>query len=335
MRTTYGSAVFRDHVPTRTATAVQRIVDAGAVIVGKANLHEFAWGVTSKNPFYGTVGNPRRPGHIAGGSSGGSAAALSAGLAALSIGTDTGGSIRIPSFACGTAGFKPSHGLVPIDGCFPLVPVFDHAGPMARTMEECALALEVLADLPRPDPASRACASACSARSRTWVALEGSDALRGGGAAALGARAADLRGRVRVHPPRALRGAARDYSPDLQRKMAPGFELTAVTYRALWDEVDAWRARCARELPYDVLVSPRCHATCRSSRRTRRRSTAPASPRRPAVQLARLAVGDDARRRDVLGPQRRDRARGRARVGADLPPARPTATAAGSSPPSR
>ena len=66
MRTTYGSALFRDHVPTRTASAVQRIVDAGAVIVGKANLHEFAWGVTSKNPFYGTVGNPRRPGHIAG-----------------------------------------------------------------------------------------------------------------------------------------------------------------------------------------------------------------------------------------------------------------------------
>ena len=131
---------------------MQRIVDAGAVIVGKANLHEFAWGVTSKNPFYGTVGNPRRPGHVAGGSSGGSAAALAAGLAALSIGTDTGGSIRIPSFACGTSGFKPSHGLVPIDGCFPLAPCFDHVGPMARTMEECALALEVLADVPRPEP---------------------------------------------------------------------------------------------------------------------------------------------------------------------------------------
>src|SRR4029079_14865405 len=134
MRTTYGSEVFRDHVPTRTATAIQRIVDAGAVIVGKVNLHEFAWGVTSKNPFYGTVGNPRRPGHIAGGSSGGSAAALSAGLATLSIGTDTGGSIRLPPLARGTAALNPRHGRVPIDGCFPLAPVFDHAGPMARTM---------------------------------------------------------------------------------------------------------------------------------------------------------------------------------------------------------
>src|SRR4029077_15884415 len=100
----------------------------------------------------GTVGNPLRPGHVAGGSSGGSAASLAAGLAPLSIGTDTGGSIRSPSAACGTAGFKPSYGLVPLDGCFPLAPCFDHVGPMARTREECALPLEVLADVPRPYP---------------------------------------------------------------------------------------------------------------------------------------------------------------------------------------
>ena len=131
---------------------MQRLVDAGAVIVGKANLHEFAWGVTSKNPFYGTVGNPRRPGHVAGGSSGGSAAALAAGLAAVSLGSETGGSIRIPSAACGTDGFKPSYGRVPLDGCFPLATCFDHIGPMARTMAECALAFEVLTGAPTPAP---------------------------------------------------------------------------------------------------------------------------------------------------------------------------------------
>jgi aspartyl-tRNA(Asn)/glutamyl-tRNA(Gln) amidotransferase subunit A len=257
MRTTYGSAIFRDHVPARTATAVQRIVDAGGVIVGKANLHEFAWGVTSKNPFYGTVGNPRRPGHIAGGSSGGSAAALSAGLAALSIGTDTGGSIRIPSYACGTSGFKPSHGLVPIDGCYPLAPAFDHAGPMARTMEECALALEVLADVPRPEP------RLAGLRIGVLGAIAEPHRLEAAGAhceeAALPPweHALPLFAAQCAYTHRELYPQRRDeYSPDLQRKMAPGFELAAVTYRALWDEVAAWRVRCARELHYDLLVAP-------------------------------------------------------------------------------
>jgi len=257
MRTTYGSALFGDHVPTRTGSAVQRIVDAGGVIVGKANLHEFAWGVTSKNPFYGTVGNPRRPGHIAGGSSGGSAAALAAGLAALSIGTDTGGSIRIPSFACGTAGFKPSHGLVPIDGCFPLAPVFDHAGPMARTMEECALALEVLADVPRPYP------RLAGLRIGVLAPIEDADRLEDSGAECEEAVLPEWEHALPIFNVecafihRDLYAERRDeYSPDLQAKLAPGFELPAVAYRALWAEVDAWRLRCERDLHYDVLVSP-------------------------------------------------------------------------------
>jgi aspartyl-tRNA(Asn)/glutamyl-tRNA(Gln) amidotransferase subunit A len=257
MRTTYGSALFRDHVPTRTASAVQRLVDAGAVVVGKTNLHEFAWGVTSKNPFYGTVGNPRRPGHIAGGSSGGSAAALAAGLAALSIGTDTGGSIRIPAFACGTAGFKPSHGLVPLDGCFPLAPCFDHAGPMARTMEECALALEVLAGVPRPHP------RLAGLRIGVLEPIDDIDRLEDSGAdceeAALPPweHALPIFGAECAFVHRDLYAERRDeYSPDLQRKLASGLELPAVAYRALWAEVEAWRVRCARELHYDVLVSP-------------------------------------------------------------------------------
>jgi aspartyl-tRNA(Asn)/glutamyl-tRNA(Gln) amidotransferase subunit A len=142
--TTYGSIVFADHVPERTAEAVTRLEAAGYANVGKTNLHEFAYGVTSQNPHYGTVPNPAAPGRIAGGSSGGSAAALAAGRADAALGTDSGGSIRIPAACCGLVGLKPTYGLVPLDGCFPLAPTFDHAGPMARTVEQCVRMMEAL-----------------------------------------------------------------------------------------------------------------------------------------------------------------------------------------------
>ena len=118
--------------------------DAGYVNVGKANLHEFAYGVTSENPHYGAVPNPRAPGRTAGGSSGGSAAALAAGLADAALGSDSAGSIRIPAACCGVVGFKPTYGLVPIDGCFPLAPSFDHAGPMACDVGGCVRMMEAL-----------------------------------------------------------------------------------------------------------------------------------------------------------------------------------------------
>ena len=145
LTTTYGSILFADHVPERSAEAVVRLERAGYVNVGKTNLHEFAYGVTSQNPHFGTVPNPLAPGRTAGGSSGGSAAALAAGLADAALGTDSGGSIRIPAACCGIVGFKPSYGLVPLDGCFPLAPTFDHAGPMARTVADCRAMLEALA----------------------------------------------------------------------------------------------------------------------------------------------------------------------------------------------
>jgi aspartyl-tRNA(Asn)/glutamyl-tRNA(Gln) amidotransferase subunit A len=137
VRTTYGSAVFSDHVPTETATWVTQLEDAGWVNAGKTNLHEFAYGVTSQNLHYGVVPNPSFPGRTAGGSSGGTAAAIALGLVDAGLGTDTGGSIRIPAACCGIAGFKPTYGLVPIDGVFPLAPSFDHAGPMARDVAGC------------------------------------------------------------------------------------------------------------------------------------------------------------------------------------------------------
>jgi aspartyl-tRNA(Asn)/glutamyl-tRNA(Gln) amidotransferase subunit A len=145
LTTTYGSAIFREHVPSRTAEAVRRLEETGHALVGKTNLHEFAYGITSENPHFGNVVNPLARDRTPGGSSGGSAAALVAGLCERALGSDSGGSIRIPAACCGIAGFKPTHGLVPMDGVFPLAPTFDHAGPMARSVAECSLMLEVLA----------------------------------------------------------------------------------------------------------------------------------------------------------------------------------------------
>jgi Asp-tRNA(Asn)/Glu-tRNA(Gln) amidotransferase A subunit family amidase len=132
-------------VPRATAAAVVALERAGYAVAGKTNLHEFAYGTTSENPHYGAVPNPAAPGRVAGGSSGGSAAALAAGEADAALGTDSAGSIRIPAACCGVVGHKPTHGLVPLDGCWPLAPSFDCAGPMARTVAECERMLAALA----------------------------------------------------------------------------------------------------------------------------------------------------------------------------------------------
>ena len=144
MTTTYGSILFVDHVPAESAEAVRRLEAAGYANVGKTNLHEFAYGISSQNPHFGTVPNPAAPGRLAGGSSGGNGAALAAGLAEVALGSDSAGSIRIPAAWCGAVGFKPSWGLVPLDGCFPLAPSYDTAGPMARTVEACQEAMRAL-----------------------------------------------------------------------------------------------------------------------------------------------------------------------------------------------
>jgi aspartyl-tRNA(Asn)/glutamyl-tRNA(Gln) amidotransferase subunit A len=145
LTTTYGSAIFAEHVPATSAESVLLLERAGYANVGKTNLHEFAYGITSENPHFGTVPNPVAPGRIAGGSSGGSAAALAAGLVDAALGTDSGGSIRIPSACCGTVGFKPTYDLVTTGGCFPLAPTFDHVGPMARDVVGCVAQLRALA----------------------------------------------------------------------------------------------------------------------------------------------------------------------------------------------
>ena len=152
VRTTYGSGLYADHVPERTAAAAQRLLDAGAVLIGKTNLTEFAWGVLGDNQWYGTCRNPKQPGLTTGGSSSGSAAALAAGLCDLALGTDTGCSIRLPAAACDVVGLKSQWGLISMEGVFPLCPTLDTAGPMARSVADVALAWSVLTDCPVPEP---------------------------------------------------------------------------------------------------------------------------------------------------------------------------------------
>ena len=152
IRTTYGSAIYRDHVPDRDAEVVARLAAAGAVSIAKLATHELAWGTTSDNPHFGTCRNPHDPSRMPGGSSGGSGAAVAAGTVALAPGTDTGGSIRCPASVCGIVGFKPTFGRVSLAGINPLCPSLDHCGPMARSVRDCALALEVMAGPSTRDP---------------------------------------------------------------------------------------------------------------------------------------------------------------------------------------
>jgi aspartyl-tRNA(Asn)/glutamyl-tRNA(Gln) amidotransferase subunit A len=145
LTTTYGSALFADHVPVADAETVRLLLAGGYAVAGKTNLHEFAYGISSQNPHYGTVPNPVAPWRLAGGSSGGSAAAIASGEVELAVGTDSAGSIRIPAAWCGCVGFKPSHGLVSAEGCFPLAPTYDVVGPMASSVEGCERLMRTLA----------------------------------------------------------------------------------------------------------------------------------------------------------------------------------------------
>jgi aspartyl-tRNA(Asn)/glutamyl-tRNA(Gln) amidotransferase subunit A len=150
--TTMGSAFFRDHVPAKDAVVVERLKRAGALIVGKANLHEFAFGGTTQNPHHGLGRNPWNTDAIPGGSSGGSGASVAAGLCDVSLGTDTGGSIRIPAALNGVAGLRPTHGAVPNTGCFPVSDAHDTIGPLARTVSQVADVHEVIAGHDTDDP---------------------------------------------------------------------------------------------------------------------------------------------------------------------------------------
>lgn len=154
IRTTAGSPLFAEFVPEEDAAAVERLAEAGAVLAGKTHLHELAYGITSSNPHFGPVRNPHNLAHVPGGSSGGSAAAVAAGLVPFALGTDTGGSIRIPAAFCGCVGLKPTFGRVSRRGVIPLGFSLDHMGPITRTVRDAALVLQVLAGVDPGDDSS-------------------------------------------------------------------------------------------------------------------------------------------------------------------------------------
>ena len=258
VRTTYGSSIYRDHVPRATAAAVSLLERAGAITIAKTNLHEFAWGVTSQNPHFGFVQNPVRPGLVAGGSSGGNAAALAAGFGALALGTDTGGSVRIPAACCSGVGFKPTLGKVAIEGCLALSPTFDTVGPMGRSVGDCAFAHRVLTGEPVPAPLLEGLVVGVLAETPGAARLE-----------ALGARLVEASlpepevdliaifmvecaiSHRKTYPAR--RG---DYGPDLRLKfdtarLVPGIDLFEAR-----EELPRWRARLEHEPQVDLLISP-------------------------------------------------------------------------------
>jgi aspartyl-tRNA(Asn)/glutamyl-tRNA(Gln) amidotransferase subunit A len=148
IRTTAGSRIYGDRISASSAPTVTALEAAGAIVIAKTNCDEFAWGVTGQNAFYGDTRNPVLPGCVTGGSSSGNAAALAAGIAPLALGTDTGGSVRMPAGCCQVVGMKPTLGSLSTAGVFPLCPSFDTVGPMARTVEDCALCHEVLSGVP-------------------------------------------------------------------------------------------------------------------------------------------------------------------------------------------
>ncbi|HEY2647438.1 MAG TPA: amidase [Candidatus Acidoferrales bacterium] len=154
IRTTGGSKILHDFIPLDDSTVARKLARSGAVALGKTNLNEFAYGITGSNAHYGPVHNPWALDRISGGSSSGSAAAIAAGLCAGSVGTDTGGSIRVPSALCGTVGLKPTFGRVSVYGVVPLSPSLDHVGPMARSVADLAILLGVIAGRDALDPSS-------------------------------------------------------------------------------------------------------------------------------------------------------------------------------------
>jgi aspartyl-tRNA(Asn)/glutamyl-tRNA(Gln) amidotransferase subunit A len=154
LRTTAGSAVFDERIPAEDAEVARRLKAAGAVLIGKTNLHEFAMGGTNATSYYGPVRNPWALDRNPGGSSGGSGAAVAGQLCYGALGTDTGGSIRTPASFCGIVGLKPTYGLVSIRGIIPLTYSLDHCGPMTRTVEDAAILLNALAGYDRLDIAS-------------------------------------------------------------------------------------------------------------------------------------------------------------------------------------
>ncbi len=268
-RTTAASEILRDNVAARDAVVVQRLRAAGAIVLGKLNLHEFAYGALTTSPHFGPARNPWNRGRVCGGSSGGSGAAAAADLAAGTLGTDTAGSIRIPAAFCGVTGHRPSIGLVPNEGVVPTSWSFDTVGPIARSAEDCRLMLEAIA----PDAAPAAggdlrigVVTTLLERADPQVATLVEDGARVLGAEPLEAPVLAHAGLIQqlmmlpeastAHLPW-LRTRLADYGADVRARLLAGLVLPATSYptglrarRWLEGEVRPLFER------YDVLVAP-------------------------------------------------------------------------------
>ncbi len=269
VRTTAASEILRDHVADGDAAVVERLRAAGAIVLGKLNLHEFAYGALSTSPHFGPVRNPWAPDRVAGGSSGGSGAAVAAELSAGALGTDTAGSIRIPAAFCGVTGHRPTWGLVPSDGVVPVAWSFDAVGPIARSAEDCAILLQAIA----PDLAAAAAAppriglvTSLVEQADPPVAAVAEEAARELGAEPVEAPVlghAGLIQQLMMLPEAAtahlkwLRTRLADYGADVRARLLAGLLLPATAYptglrarRWLEGEVRPLFER------YDVLAAP-------------------------------------------------------------------------------
>jgi aspartyl-tRNA(Asn)/glutamyl-tRNA(Gln) amidotransferase subunit A len=289
--TTAASRVRAGHITLRDAVVVQRLREAGAVLIGKTNLHEFALGTTSEESAFGPVRNPRDMTRSAGGSSGGSAAAVALGMGVASVGSDTGGSIRIPAAACGVVGLKPSLGEVPLDGVVPLCMTFDHVGPITRSVADAGNVWSVLAGRAAPRlHAPTASAVTLGRLDDYFSALLDSDVrasfehaiaqIRAAGSTVASRRVDRTERIIETYVDISLAEAAHwhahtldtraaDYQPPVHERLERGRTITAVNYlrardtrELLRDAVDAALEGCdALVLPTLPIVAPVLGAT--------------------------------------------------------------------------
>jgi aspartyl-tRNA(Asn)/glutamyl-tRNA(Gln) amidotransferase subunit A len=245
---------------------VRALEAEGAIVVATTGCDEFAWGVSGQNAHWGDTQNPHRPGRVTGGSSSGNAAALAVGMGALALGTDTGGSVRVPAAACGVVGLKTPFGAISTDGVFPLVRALDTVGPMARSVADCALAWSVLSGEPVPE----AELEGKRIGKLTHLPSLGED----GEAAPRDPRADDLPGEeVELPVPEAdvwpvfYGGAAEshratypsradEYGPSIRAKLERAVRTTPEAARRAHDAMAAWQRTAAQDPPVDVIVSP-------------------------------------------------------------------------------
>jgi aspartyl-tRNA(Asn)/glutamyl-tRNA(Gln) amidotransferase subunit A len=288
VRTTAASAVLKHHIPSEDAEVVRRLRASGAVLLGKLNLHEFAYGGSGTIGHFGAVRNPWNTAHVTGGSSSGSAAAVAAGMCAGAIGTDTAGSIRLPAACCGITGLKPSYGLVSTRGVIPLSWTLDHVGPMTRTAADAALLLQVVASYDHHDTGSwkfppvyypsaledKISSLRLGVPPEYWSGVDkeieqaASDALGILGKLTAGSQeinfSADsdytiVRCESYAYHQKYLPAHASEYHPETLRRINAGADVTAAQYIASYR--DLMRAR--REVLHlfeqvDVIVTPTC-----------------------------------------------------------------------------